>query len=66
MKFKNYILAPDIDEAAYMGNVGFEEMVEYYQKASNDEIKEMEKIIKKSDWNGFKSLIFKVLGKKLK
>jgi len=41
-------------------------MVEYYQKASNAQIKEIEKVIKKDDWDGFKNLIFKVLGKKLK
>jgi len=66
MKFKHYILSPDLDEAAYMGNIGFAEMVEYYQKASNAQIKEIEKVIKKDDWDGFKNLIFKVLGKKLK
>jgi len=66
MKFKHYILSPNLDEAAYMGNIGFTEMVEYYQKASNAQIKEIEKVIKKDDWDGFKNLIFKVLGKKLK
>ena len=66
MKFKHYILSPDLDEAAYMGNLGFEEMVNFYQKADDKEIKKMESVIKKGDWNGFKNLIFDVLGKKLK
>lgn len=67
MKFKHYILAPDnIDEAAYMGNIGFEELCNYYQKASSKEIKIMEDIIKEEDWDKFKKQIFKVLGTKLK
>ena len=66
MQFKRDILSPDINEAAYTGNLGFEEMVECYEKASATEIKELEKVRKNNDWNGFKSLIFKVLGKKLK
>lgn len=49
-------------EASYAMNVGFEEMVNFYQKASNSEIKQMEKIIKKEDWNAFKKMIKKVLG----
>ena len=66
MKFKNYILSPDLDEAAYMGNIGFEELTRYYQKASDKEIKIMEKIIKKEDWEGFKKQIYKVLDISLK
>jgi hypothetical protein len=51
MKFKHYIVAPGrkMDEAAYGGNVGFEEMVKFYQEASPSEIKEMEKIVKAED-----------------
>lgn len=65
-KFKNFILMPGLDEAAYPGNIGFEEMVEFYQVASKSEISEMEKLIKKGDWNKFKDLIKKVTGKDLK
>jgi len=65
-KFKNFILMPGLDEAAYPGNVGFEEMVEFYKVASKSEISEMEKLIKKGDWNKFKDLIKKVTGKDLK
>ena len=57
---------PGLDEAAYPGNVGFEEMVEFYKVASKSEISEMEKLIKKGDWNKFKDLIKKVTGKDLK
>lgn len=57
---------PGLSEAAYPGNVGFEEMVDFYQVASKSEITEMEKIIKKGDWNKFKQLIQKVTGKDLK
>jgi len=64
--FKNYILAPTTDEAAYPGNIGFEELTNFYQKASDKEIKEMEKLIKKNDWMGFRNMIYKVLGVKLK
>ena len=65
--FRNYILAPEnIDEAAYPGNIGFEELMSFYNNASDKEIKEMEDIIKKNNWMAFKDMIYKVLGKKLK
>jgi len=57
--FKNLI------EMTYPGNIGFSEMVSFYQEATDSQIKEMETIIKKSDWNGFKRLIQKVLKVKL-
>ena len=57
---------PGLDEAAYPGNIGFEELVQYYKVASKSEIAEMEKIVKKGDWNKFKELISKVTGKDLK
>lgn len=55
-----------IDEAVYAGNIGFEELISFYKKASSSEIKQMEKIIKIEDWNEFKKLIKKVLGVLLK
>jgi uncharacterized membrane protein len=45
----------------YGGNIGFQEMAEFYQKASKSEIKQMEKIIRAEDWPGFKKLIKRVL-----
>ncbi len=57
---------PGLDEAAYPGNIGFEEMVEFYKVALKSEIAEMEKVIKKGDWNKFKQLVTKVTGKDLK
>jgi enolase len=66
MRLKQYILMPGLDEAAYPGNIGFEEMVEFYKVASKSEIAEMEKVIKKGDWNKFKELVTKVTGTKLK
>ncbi len=50
-----------ITEAAYPGNVGFQEMVEFYREASREDISAMEKIVKRGDWAGFKDLIRKVL-----
>ena len=55
-----------ISEAAYPGNIGFQEMALFYQQATPKEIKEMEKIIKAEDWTGFKKLIQKSLDIKLK
>ncbi len=67
-KLRNYILAPEgkLDEMTYEGNIGFEEMVKFYQKANDDQIEKMEEIIKKDDWESFKKLIRKVTGTKLK
>lgn len=55
-----------IKEAVYSGNIGFEEMVRFYQKASPKEIKMMEKLLKNENWKRFKELIKKVLGIELK
>jgi len=51
-----------IQEAAYKGNLGAVEMITFYQKASNSQIREMEKMIRKGSWEGVKKLIKKVLG----
>jgi len=53
-------------EMTYKGNIGFEEMVEFYQKADATTIKKMEAIVKREDWNGFKKLIYLTIGKTLK
>jgi hypothetical protein len=65
-KFKHYItFASDLSEAAYPNNIGFAEMVKFYQIANSSDIKKMEIIIKNEDWDGFKMLIKKVTGEKL-
>jgi hypothetical protein len=50
-----------LNEMVYGGNIGFAEMAEFYQKATPQEIKAMEKIIRVEDWVGFKKLIKRVL-----
>ena len=55
-----------LGEAAYPNNIGFAEMVQFYQVASPSRIKDMEAIIKNEDWDGFRTLIQKVTGVKLK
>lgn len=65
-KLKKYIMAPDVNEASYAGNIGFEEMVKFYQKASQQDIDKMEEIIKNSDWEKFKKMIKRVIGTLLK
>ena len=62
MKIEEIENTINMHEAAYSMNIGFQEMVEFYQKANPKEVKEMEKIIKNSNWNAFKKLINKVLG----
>jgi len=62
MKIDDIEIIEKIHEAAYKGNIGFQEMAEFYQKADDKEIKLMEKLIKKADWKSFKALIKKVLG----
>lgn len=64
-KFRKFIIGPGVDEASYQGNLGFEEMVKFYRKANDSEIKEMEAAIKKSDWEKFKYIIYKVINIKL-
>lgn len=55
-----------IDEAAYMGNIGFQEMVELYQKATPKQLKRLEKAIKDNNWNEYKKMVDDILGVKLK
>jgi hypothetical protein len=49
----------------YGGNIGFEEMAKFYQVATDQQIKKMEKIIRAKDWDGFRKLIKVVLKVKL-
>ena len=61
-KLEHYI----VNEAAYDANIGFEEMVTFWKKASESQITDMERIIKSGDWTDFKILIKKVVGVTLK
>ena len=60
------ILTPGLDEAAYPGNIGFEEMVRFYKLADKEQLKRMESAIDKNDWPTFKNLIDEVVDIKLK
>lgn len=53
-------------ERSYKGNIGFQEMVQFYQSASPEEIDQMERIVKSGDWQAYKKLIKKKLGVSLK
>lgn len=59
MKFNN------INEAAYKGNMGFEEMMKFYRVASKEDKEKMEKIVKDNNWSAYKRLIKRVLGVQL-
>lgn len=52
-------------EAAYKNNLGFQEMVKFFQVANDKQIEKMEKILKDEDWEGFKKIIKEVLGTQL-
>jgi len=53
-------------EAAYKGNIGFEEMVKFYTIATKAQEAEMDKAIKSNNWEKFRKLIKTVLGTELK
>lgn len=53
-------------EAAYRGNIGFAEMVEFYKKATKEQEQEMDKAIASNNWEKFRKIIQDVLGVKLK
>lgn len=55
-----------ITEIAYMGNIGFHEMCQFYKVATPEEEAEMEEIIEAEDWVRFKKLISLVVGTELK
>lgn len=63
---RNFNKESNMQEASYKYNIGFQEMVQFYQKASPREIQKMESIIKNDNWTGFKKLIKNVLGIELK
>jgi len=67
MKLKRYIFESlGVNEAAYPHNIGFQELVEFYKVAKKIQKIQMEKLIKEEDWEGFKKLIRKTMGVKLK
>ena len=55
-----------IDEASYIGNIGFEEMVQFHKVATNTDLKEIEKIVEREDWRAFKKLIQRAIKVRLK
>jgi predicted choloylglycine hydrolase len=61
----SFLWEEDMKEAVYKFNIGFEEMVKFYNKANPQEVKKMERIIKNNDWTKFKVLIKQVLGVEL-
>jgi len=48
-------------ELSYVGNLGFEEMVRFYQKATPKQARLMDKIAKTGNWKAAKILIKRVL-----
>jgi hypothetical protein len=55
-----------LTEASYPGNIGAIEMVTFFQKATDKDIKKMQKIVDVEDWESYKKLIKNVLGVTLK
>jgi hypothetical protein len=54
-----------LTEASYPKNMGAMEMMQFYDKATREEEKEMDDILERKDWESFKKLIYKVVGIKL-
>jgi len=65
--FQQYILE-ELNEATYPGNIGFEEMVQFWKMAEKEDLKKMDKLLSKSkpNFNDFKDLIRNVVGTELK
>lgn len=55
-----------LNEMSYEGNLGFEEMVSFYKKASRAQQSQMETALENNDWNLFKKLVKDVIGVNLK
>lgn len=55
-----------IKEVTYSQNIGFQEMIAFYQQGTDEDIKKMERLVKAKNWIAFKKLIKKVLGVELK
>ncbi len=65
--FQQFILE-ELDEASYPGNIGFEEMVQFWKKAEKEDLKKMDKLLSKPkpDFSEFKDLIRNVVDVDLK
>ena len=61
MRLENFI-----DEASYIGNIGFEEMVQFHKIATDTDLKVMQKIVEREDWRAFKLLIQRVIKVRLR
>jgi len=51
-----------IFESVYSGNLGFEEMMMFYKKASESEISKMESLLSKNKFEAVFNLLQRVLG----
>jgi hypothetical protein len=49
----------------YNGNLGFQEMVQFTQKATDDQQAKMDQVVKDENWVEYKELIATVLGTEL-
>lgn len=60
--FQQFILE-ELDEATYPGNIGFEEMVQFWKSAEKEDLKKMDKLLSKPkpNFNDFKDLIRDVI-----
>ncbi|GAF96164.1 unnamed protein product [marine sediment metagenome] len=60
--FQQFILE-ELDEATYPGNIGFEEMVQFWKNAEKEDLKKMDKLLSKPkpNFNDFKDLIRDVI-----
>lgn len=59
-------LSDKLNEMSYEGNLGFEEMVSFYKKASKAQQFQMETALETEDFTLFKKIIKSVLGISLK
>jgi len=55
-----------VEEAAYEGNLGFEEMVLFYRTAKPGQIAQLEKLLRDGDFRGAWDLLKKVTGVSLR
>jgi hypothetical protein len=69
MKFGHYITKNKMNEGVDIieeGAVAWDELTQFYKEASKEEITKMEMFVKKSDWEGFRKLVYSVIGIKIK
>jgi hypothetical protein len=55
-------IVKDLWETAYPDNVGFSEVVKFYQRATGVQKDKMANLCRDNDWDGYKNLIKKVVG----